>query len=57
MTNIDEIHQKMTIVCQQQQQTNSLDRDHYVARGQLTKDEILILRKDLNKGIKTNYIS
>ena len=38
MTNIDEIHQKLTIVCQEQeqqeQQTNSLDREHYVARGQ-----------------------
>ena len=35
MTNIDEIHQKLTIVCQQQeQQTNFLDREHYVARGQ-----------------------
>ena len=40
MTNIDEIHRKLTIVRQeeeeqqQHQQTNSLDRDHYVANGQ-----------------------
>ena len=47
MTNIDEIHQKLTIVFQeeeeqqQQQQTNSLDRDHYVARGQQSFNYIL----------------
>ena len=40
MTNINEIHRKLTIVRQeeeeqqQHQQTNSLDRDHYVANGQ-----------------------
>ena len=39
MTNIDEIHLKLTIVHQeeeqqQQKQTNSIDCDHYVARGQ-----------------------
>ena len=40
MTNIGKIHRKLTIVRQQEQQqqkqqhTNSIDRDHYVARGQ-----------------------